>query len=88
MPATFYPAADRARLQTFTDQWNRESRGVNATVYESCDQTRIGVVAENSYPLAATMPFDEFAELADSTIRSAIKLFAKMTPAAEWKDAG
>lgn len=88
MPAYFYPAAERVRLETITDTWNRENRRVNANVYESCDQTRIGVVAGNSYSVGASMPFDEFAELADSTIQSAIKLFAQISHAAEWKDAG
>src|ERR1700756_1471584 len=60
-PANFFPAADRARLTTFADKWNTEARGTRAVVYESCDQTRIGVVAENSYRLAASTPFEEFA---------------------------
>ena len=88
MPANFYPAGDRLRLQTFTDDWNRQDRQVKATMFESCDQSRIGVVAENSYPFAASMRFDEFAEFADSTITSAVILFTEMTPTPALKDAG
>lgn len=80
VPAYFFPAADRARLMSFADKWNRDSRATRAIVHESCDKSRIGVTAENSYPLATTMPFDEFAGLADNTIRSAVKLFAEITP--------
>src|ERR1700746_2535709 len=47
-PAISYPAADRARLMTIADKCNAETRQAQAVVYESCDQTRIGVVAEQS----------------------------------------
>ena len=79
----FFPAADRARLRKFADSWNLESRRVKAVVQESCDPNRIAVVAETSYPIMRDMPFEEFAGLADNTIRSAVKLFAEMTPPAE-----
>jgi hypothetical protein len=82
-PANFYPAVDRARLRTIADKWNVRDRRTRAVVYESCDQTRIGVVAEKSYPLAPSMPFEEFAGLADDTIKSAVKLFAEMTRGVE-----
>src|SRR5262249_39987876 len=82
-PANFYPATDRSRLMTIADRWNAEARRTRAVVYESCDQTRIGVVAEESYTLAPSMPFEEFTGLADNTIRSAVKLFADMTPGVE-----
>jgi hypothetical protein len=82
-PANFYPAADRSRLMTIADKWNAETRQAQAVVYESCDQTRIGVVAEQSYRLAPGMRFEEFSGLADNTIRSAVKLFADMTPLVE-----
>jgi hypothetical protein len=82
-PSCFFPAAEVARLSRFTDKWNDENRPTRAVVFESCDRNRIGVAAENSHPLALNMPFEEFAGLVDSTIRSAVTLFAEMTPAAE-----
>jgi len=81
-PANFYPVADRARLMTIADKWNADAR-TRAVVYESCDQTRIGVVAVESYRVAPSMPFEEFSGLADNTIRSAVKLFAEMTSGVE-----
>lgn len=81
-PANFFPAADRERLRQLADEWNRQDRRAKATVYESCDQTRIGVVAQDSYSLAPNVSFEEFANLADDTISSAVQLFAEMTPAA------
>ena len=79
-PANFFPAADRPRLQQFIDNWNVESRRATAIVHESSDPTRIGVVVENSYPIGRGMQLEDFAGLADNTIRSAIKLFAEITP--------
>jgi hypothetical protein len=81
-PSCFYPAAESARLRSFAGKWNKESRPTRAVVLESCDQNRIGLAAENSYHLAAEVPFEEFADLADSTIRSAVALFAEMPTAA------
>jgi hypothetical protein len=80
-PTSFFPAAEVARLSTFADTWNEGSRPTRAVVYESCDRNRIGVAAENSYPLAPNVSFEEFADLADGTIASAVALFAEMTPA-------
>jgi hypothetical protein len=80
-PSCFFPAAEVARLRAFADTWNKESRPTRAVVYESCDRSRIGVAAESTCPLAPSMPFEEFAGLADGTIRSAVTLFAEMTPA-------
>jgi len=80
-PPCFFPAAEVARLRALADTWNAESRPTRAVVYESCDRSRIGVAAESTRPLAPSMPFEEFAGLADSTIRSAVTLFAEMTPA-------
>jgi hypothetical protein len=82
-PTCFFPASEVARLSTFADKWNEERWPTRALVYESCDRNRIGVAAENSHPLAPNMPFDEFAGLADSTIRSAVMLFAELTPPTE-----
>jgi len=67
-PSCFYPAAESARLRSFAGKWNKESRPTRAVVHESCDQNRIGL--------------EEFADLADSTIRSAVALFAEMPTAA------
>jgi hypothetical protein len=61
---------------------------VEAVVHDSSDPSRIGVVAENSCPIADGADVDDFADFADQTIRSAIKLFAELTPAAHLKDAG
>jgi hypothetical protein len=80
-PAYFFPAADRARLQEFADNWNGSDRRATATVFESCDQARVGVVAQDSYSLGPEVQFGEFAEMADDTIRSAVQLFTEMTPA-------
>lgn len=82
-PAYFFPAADRTRLLAVTERWNREKRQTTAMVFESCDQSRVGVAAENSLSMARTMPFEEFAAAADNTIRSAVELFAEITPGAE-----
>jgi hypothetical protein len=79
-PPCFFAAAEDARLKAFADTWNEESLPTRAVVYESCDRNRIGVAAESTCPLAPSMPFEEFADLADSTIRSAVTLFAEMTP--------
>jgi len=92
-PAYFFPAADRDRLLAITERWNRECGQITTLVFESCDQSRVGVVAENSWPMAGTMPFDGFADAADSTIRSAVELFTEVTagacPLGTWlKDAG
>src|SRR5260370_14380189 len=73
-PAYFFPAAERVRLLEFADNWNRSGRRATAIVFESCDQTRIGVVAEDSYSLAPDVPFEEFADRADDTITSAVQL--------------
>ena len=86
-PAYFFPAADRARLREFADNWNRSDRRATAIVYESCDQTRIGVAVQASYSLTPDVPFGEFAEMADDAIRSAVRLFTEMTPAAGPKPA-
>jgi hypothetical protein len=80
-PTSFFPAAEMARLSTFAATWNEGSRPTRALVYESCDRNRIGVAAENSYRLAPNVPFEQFADLADGTIGSAVALFAEMTPA-------
>jgi hypothetical protein len=80
-PSCFYPAAESARLWSFADRWNEESRPTRAVVHESCDQNRIGLAAQNSYRLAPNVPFEEFADLADSTIRSAVALFVEVTDA-------
>jgi hypothetical protein len=88
-PAYFFPATDRARLLQFADKWNRPDRRAIAIVYESCDQTRVGVAVQASYSLAPNVAFGEFGEfgefgdMADDTIRSAVQLFTAMTPAAE-----
>jgi hypothetical protein len=82
-PPCFFPAAEVARLRAFADTWNDESRPTRAVVYESCDRNRIGVAAESACPIAPSVPFEEFAGLADNTIRSAVTLFAEMTPATE-----
>lgn len=86
-PAYFFPAADRDRLLEFVDNWNRSDRRGTAIVYESCDQTRIGVVAEDSYSLAPDIPFGQFAEMADDTISAAVQFFTDMAPAARPKRA-
>ena len=87
-PSYYFPAADRERLLGFARRWNAESRRVEAVVHDSSDPSRIGVVAENSCPIADGADVDDFADFADQTIRSAIKLFAELTPAAHLKDAG
>jgi hypothetical protein len=86
-PAYFFPATDRARLLQFADNWNRPDRRATAIVYESCDQTRVGVAVQASYSLAPDVPFGEFADMADDTISSAVQLFTEMTLAAEPKPA-
>ena len=58
---------------------------MEAVVQVFSDPSRIGVVAENSCPIADGTDVDDFA---DQTIRSAIEFFAELTPAAHLKDAG
>jgi hypothetical protein len=82
-PTSFFPASEVAPLSRLADTWNEETRPTRAVVYESSDRNRIGVAAENSYHLASNVPFEEFAALADSTIGSAVALFAEMAPATQ-----
>lgn len=88
VPGHFFPAADRERMISFARSWNAESRRAEVIVHESSDPNRIGVAAENSCPIADGIDAEAFADFADKTIRSAIKLFAELTPGAELKDAG
>lgn len=83
-PAHFFPGADRDRLLGFAREWNASSRCAEVLVYESSDPTRIGVAAQSSCRLDDA---HDFAEFADKTIRSAVKLFAELTPAPELRDA-
>ena len=86
-PGHYFPATDRDRMSAFARSWNAESRRSEVIVYESSDPSRIGVAAESSCPLAH-IDVDDFAGFADRAIRSAIKLFAELTPAPELRDAG
>lgn len=82
-PAHFFPAAERDRLAGFAREWNAGSRCAEVVVHESSDPTRIGVTAQSSYRLDDA----DVAEFADKAIRSAVKLFAELTPAPELLDA-
>ncbi len=83
-PGHYFPATERDRMLGFARSWNAESRRAEVIVYESSDPSRIGVAAQSSCPIA-DVDLDDFA---NRTIRSAIKLFAELTPAPELKDAG
>jgi hypothetical protein len=81
-PACFFPIEHRGWLMRFADQWNRNNQWAKAVLHGSSDPNRIGVVAENSYPLAETIRFNNFASFVDHTIASAIELFGEILPAA------
>jgi hypothetical protein len=81
-PAYFFPSSDRTRLQAFVDKWNSEPRRPNAILIDSCDQNRIGIVAEDTNPIA-DMQFDDFAQIVDNSLRSAIELFTELAPGVE-----
>jgi hypothetical protein len=95
-PGYFFPVAQRDRLTRLADRCNRHSRWAKAIVHESSDPNRVGVLAENSYPIARNIHFEEFASLVDHTIGSAINLFGELacvapsprTPEAWLPDAG
>jgi hypothetical protein len=87
-PGHFFPAADRERMISFARSWNAESRRAEVIVHESSDPNRIGVAAESSCAIADGIDAQDFADFADKTIRSAIKLFAELTPRAQLKNAG
>jgi hypothetical protein len=78
-PAYFFPAADRARLQRSVDKWNTDPGRPNAILIDSCDQNRIGIVAEHTNPIG-DLRFEDFAQLTDNSLRSAINLFAEIAP--------
>jgi hypothetical protein len=81
-PAYFFPAADRARLQMSVDKWNTDPGRPNAILIDSCDQNRIGIVAEHANPIG-DLRFEDFAQLTDNSLRSAINLFAEIAPDVE-----
>lgn len=82
-PACFFPAAERARLTQFADTWNHQRREVTATVHDSSDPQRIGVVARRSQWIRQGVSFDDFASSVDATLADAIDLFAQLAPTAE-----
>jgi hypothetical protein len=81
VPAYFFPSADRGHLLAFVERWNKDNSSVKAVVHESCDPTRVGVVAEKSYRCQG-ITFEEFQSSVDQTIQSAVRLFGELTPAA------
>ena len=82
-PANFYPATDRVRLLELVNEWNRDTRWPKASVRETSDPNRVGVVGETCYPLTHGIHFEAFAGFADHTIKSAIDLFDRITEAVE-----
>src|ERR1700724_1783507 len=57
-PAEHYPAADRPRLMELVNAWNRDTHWPKAFLRETSDPDRVGVVGENSYPLAHGIHFE------------------------------
>jgi hypothetical protein len=82
-PSCFFPVALRGELLHVISNWNAEGRPTEATVHESSDPTRIGVLAENSRLVDGSTSYDELAQFADETIESAVELFGELMPAAE-----
>ena len=78
-PGYFFPARERARLLEFADRWNHNDQRAKALVHESTDPNRIGLDAENSCP-GHDIKFEDFADFADETIRSAVDLFSAISP--------
>jgi hypothetical protein len=79
-PASFFPAADGARLTRFADAWNQQGSEVIAIVHGSSDPQRIGVFARSSRRIRDRIPFEEFARYVDRAVAAAIEFFAELTP--------
>jgi hypothetical protein len=82
-PSCFFPATERARLTEFADAWNQQNRGVTATLHDSSDPQRIGVVAGRSQWIPEGADFDAFASFVDATLADAIDLFGQLAALAE-----
>ena len=78
-PGYFFPATDRARLLQFAAQWNDEDSCARANVHKSTDPNRLGLAAENSCA-GQDIEFEDFANFADHTIRSAVDMFRAISP--------
>ncbi|MFZ0833196.1 MAG: hypothetical protein WAM92_08965 [Mycobacterium sp.] len=83
-PGHYFPATERDRMVSFARSWNAGSRRAEVIVCESSDPSRIGVAVQSSCPITG-IDLDDFA---NRSIRSAIQLFAELTPAPELKNAG
>jgi len=85
-PGHFFPATDRDRMIGFARSWNADGRHAEVILSESSDPRRIGVAAQSLCQIGH-LDIHDFANFADKTIRSAIRLFAELTPAPELKEA-
>lgn len=79
-PVSFFPAADRSRLNRLADAWNLRGREVTAIVHGSSDPQRVGIAALRSQPIRDGITFEEFGHFVDRVIGAAIELFAGLTP--------
>lgn len=79
-PAYYFPATHRAGLVRFANKWNRDNHCATASVHESSDPSRVGVVVENSHPIGYRPDFAAYARFVDDTIQSAVTLFAELPP--------
>ncbi|MBB3604349.1 hypothetical protein FHT40_004027 [Mycolicibacterium sp. BK556] len=70
----YYPAAHRARVADFVDQWNDADPQVTAAVFESSDPRLVGVLAERRYRSGGA----EFGTFVDQAVQSAIDLFGRL----------
>jgi hypothetical protein len=74
-PAEHYQATQRQRLMELVNKWNRDTRWPKGYVRETSRTDRVGVVAENCYPLMDGIHFEAFTRYVDYTIAGAAELF-------------
>jgi hypothetical protein len=74
-PAEHYQATQRQRLMELVNGWNHDTRWPKAYVRETSSPDRVGVVAENCYPMMDGIHFEAFTRYVDYTIGGAVELF-------------
>ncbi len=74
-PADHYQATQRQRLMELVNKWNHDTRWPKAYVRETSSPDRVGVVAENCYPMMDGIHFEALTRYIDYTIGGAAELF-------------
>ena len=70
----YYPAEQRARVESLVEQWNHTAPRITASVFESSDPRLVGVLAERRYRAGDT----DFGPFVDQAVQSAIDLFGRL----------